>query len=177
MTSSPSSTSARIVKNMIGLPPGTTTTCSGPPVDRRASRMTYSAITWRNSGRRLRRAVVRLALASASMPASTDVRRGVEVGFADLQVDHAAALRLERLGAHQHLERAFGSKAAHAFRQCDPTRWTRTRHTGPLPSTSLAASGCALAGTDAHTRTSRLEHVNRPEYRPQSDSREGLHAS
>ncbi len=50
MTSSPSSISASMVKNMIGLPPGTTTTSSGDTCTPRV-RLTYSAMVWRSSGK------------------------------------------------------------------------------------------------------------------------------
>jgi hypothetical protein len=43
------------------------------------------------------------------------VGRSGEIGFADLQVDHAAALRFEGAGSYQNIEGGFDSDAAHSF--------------------------------------------------------------
>ena len=104
MTSSPSSISARIGKKMIGLPPGTTHTFSGPTVMPRVS-LTCFASTSRKSGISLRRPVMRPALIERLLGRLDDVLRRVEIGLADLQVNDAAALRLQRAGLHQNLER------------------------------------------------------------------------
>ena len=41
--------------------------------------------------------------------------RSREIGLADLQVDHAAALRFQRTGAHQDVESRFDADAGHSF--------------------------------------------------------------
>ncbi len=61
-----------------------------------------------------RGAVVRLAVGPGLAAGVDDVARRREVGLADLQVDDAAARRLERLGAREHLEGGFRTQAVEA---------------------------------------------------------------
>ena len=63
----------------------------------------------------LRRAVMRPALVERFLGRFHDVRRSREIGFADLQVDHTAALRFQRAGAYQNIEGGFEYEAAHSF--------------------------------------------------------------
>ena len=89
-TSSPSSTSARMAKNMIGFPPGVTTTCSG-----RTSMPRLRATSSAMASRKLRdtggRGVVRVPVAQRLAPGLDDVGRRIEVGLADLEVDDLAS--------------------------------------------------------------------------------------
>ena len=103
-------------KKMIGLPPGTTETCSGPTRMPRV-RLTYAAIASRSSGRPCGGAVVRPALVERLLGGFHDVARGGEIGLADLQVDDVLALRFQRAGPHQHIEGGFHPDAVHAFRE------------------------------------------------------------
>ena len=50
-------------------------------------------------------------------PGLDDMRRGQEIGLADAEIDDRLALRLERLGARQHLERRLGAERTHPRRQ------------------------------------------------------------
>jgi hypothetical protein len=43
-----------------------------------------------------------------------DVARCIEIGFADLQMNNVAALRLERFRFHQHFECGLRTKSRHA---------------------------------------------------------------
>ena len=58
-----------------------------------------------------RGAVARVAVAQRLRGGVHDVRRGVDARLADLEVQHLAALGLERLGAGQHLEGGLGAEA------------------------------------------------------------------
>jgi hypothetical protein len=65
----------------------------------------------------LRRAVVRPATVQRLFGRLDDVRRGREVGLADLQVHHAPPLRFQRAGLHQHIEGRLDPDATHPFCQ------------------------------------------------------------
>ena len=114
MTSSPGSSSASMGKKMMGLPPGTTETCCGPTGMPRV-RETCAAMASRKSGWPCGGAVVRPALVERLLGRFDDVGRSGEIGFADFQVNHAAALRFQRPGSHQNIESRFDSDAAHSF--------------------------------------------------------------
>src|SRR5450759_4014046 len=43
-----------------------------------------------------------------------DIARRIEIGFADLEVNDVATLRLQRFRLHQHFERSFSAETRHA---------------------------------------------------------------
>ena len=71
-----------------------------------------AAAASRRTGQPRRLAVVGLAGANRGDPRLGHVRRRLEVGLADLEVDDVAARRLERAGAGEDGERALGAEAA-----------------------------------------------------------------
>ena len=73
-----------------------------------------------------------LPITVGSVEGAVLVRWSVEIGFADLQVDHAAALRFERPGSYQDIEGGFDSDAAHSFCEFHDG----LRQTGPPTSNS-----------------------------------------
>src|SRR5262249_14332187 len=104
-----------IVKNMIGLAPGVTTTCSADTETPRVSLMCF-AIASRSSGSPARRAVVRGARIERTLGGGLDVLGRVEVGLSDLEVHDLLALALQRPRAREHLERRFRSQPSHPLR-------------------------------------------------------------
>ena len=93
MTSSPGSTRAISAKDMTGLAPGVTTTCSGldldPPAPAEVGRDGLAEAGHARRGR-----VVRVPVSERRCAASTMFARRVEVGLAEVEVDDvAAALR------------------------------------------------------------------------------------
>ena len=58
---------------------------------------------------------MRPALVERALGRVADVDRRVEVGLADLEVDHVVALRLPRAGAGRRLEGSLGADADHAL--------------------------------------------------------------
>ena len=89
-----------------------TKTCAGStanPLRADAS----AAIASRSAGRPGERRVVGRPGVERSLGRLADVRRRVEIGLADLQVDDRATLRLERAGAGGDLEGALGAEGAH----------------------------------------------------------------
>ena len=76
----------------------------------------YSAMASRKSGKPGRRTVAGPALVQRLLRRVLDVLRRRKVGLADFQVDDVLALRFERAGALQHLERGLDPDPRHAFR-------------------------------------------------------------
>jgi hypothetical protein len=98
-----------MTKNMIGFPPGVTTTRSGStagPRDVAGNRCAQL----RQAGRRI---VVGVALLERRRRGVDDVGRRIEVWLADLEMNDLAALCLERLCAGEHLKRCLGAEARH----------------------------------------------------------------
>ena len=83
------------------------------------------------------RRVVRLALVERALGRGADVGRRVEIGLADLEIDHRPALGRERAGAGADLEGALGADGAHAGRDAPGLG---DGHGGP-PCPTAAASG------------------------------------
>ncbi len=48
-----------------------------------------------------------------------DVARGIEIGFADLEMNDVAALCLQRSRLHQYFERGLGAETRHAFGEAE----------------------------------------------------------
>ena len=96
MKSSPGSSSALNVFQMIGFAPGPTTTLSAfhSGVDPR-KRLAYSAIASRSDEQPARRRVVRVVVVERVDRGLLDMLGRVEVGFADLHVHDAAPARFE----------------------------------------------------------------------------------
>ena len=61
-----------------------------------------------------RRDVVRVAFVHRVLRGRDDVRRSLEVGLPDLEVDDVLPLGLQRLGLRQDFERGLGSQTGHA---------------------------------------------------------------
>jgi hypothetical protein len=81
-----------MMKNMIGLAPGVTTTFSAP------------------------HGMPRSAFQRVDRGLANEARR-VEVGLADFEMNDLLPLLFERARALQHLERGLGSQATHALRE------------------------------------------------------------
>ena len=75
---------------MIGLPPGTTHTCSGPTLISARLR-DVSRDRFAQFGQALRWSVMRPALIQRSLGSLDDVVGGREIGLADFKVDYVAA--------------------------------------------------------------------------------------
>ena len=67
-------------------------------------------------GKALRGAVMRPAFVQRFLGSFHNVGRRREIGLADLQMDNALALRLQRARSDQHIEGRFDPDAAHSFR-------------------------------------------------------------
>ena len=116
MTSSPDSINARIVKKIMGLPPGTTTTSSletGTP----RVRLTYSAMAWRKLRQTGRRAVVSPTFAESFDPSLDYVRRCIKIGLANLEVDDFFALLFKGARPIENFKGGFSTKPRHAAGQ------------------------------------------------------------
>ena len=113
MTSSPSSIKARMVKKMIGFPPGNDNyfVAADFHAARTADVFRESLPQIRQSGRR---SIMRPAFAKRIHACIDHVRRRIEVGLADLQMNDVLALTLQRARFVQYLERGFGAQARHA---------------------------------------------------------------
>ena len=70
------------------------------------------------------------------------MRRGVDARLADLEVQHLAALRLERAGAGQHLEGGLGAEAGECV--CERRGQGAKVIGGPELSTSGCAASCRV---------------------------------
>ena len=101
---------------MIGLPPGVTTTLAGT-VGRAARAVEVVGDGLSQIGLAGGGAVVGPAVADGADAGLADVAGGVEIGFADLEVDDVAALRFQRAGADEDFERGFGAEPLHAGRE------------------------------------------------------------
>ena len=106
-------------------------------------------------GKALRRAVVRPAVVQRLFGRFDDVRRRGEIGLADFQVHHAAALRFERAGLHQHIEGRFDPDATHPFCQFHGIHAFVKYGTPLRSSTSTTRSSIA-------TRSPKMRPVTRP---------------
>ncbi len=69
---------------------------------------------FRHSGRRV---VVRVAVMQCIHGGIDDVRRRIEIGFADLQVDDVSTLPLQRPGSYQDFKRRFRTQLRHPLGQ------------------------------------------------------------
>ena len=99
---------------MIGLPPGTTRHVLRAHLNAAGAR-DVRGDGFAQFGLALGGTVVGPALVERLLGGFDDVRRGREIGLADFQVDHAAALRFQRTGAHQDVEGRFDADAGHSF--------------------------------------------------------------
>ena len=105
-----------MVKKMIGLPPGTTTTSSGVTLMPRELETSCGdgLAQFRQSGGG---AVMGVAFAQRVDTGFDDVGGRVHVGLADFEMDNVSSLPLEGAGANQHLEGGFRSQPRHALGQ------------------------------------------------------------
>ena len=111
MISAPGSPNIRIAKNMVTLPPGTMTIRSGIDLDAvAAGHVGRHRLAQRQDA--VRRRVAVMAVAQRLDRGLDDVRRRLEVGLADAEVDDATALAL------QVVARASTSKAVSVPRRC-----------------------------------------------------------
>ena len=105
-----------MVKNIMGLAPGVMTTLSaGDRYSARCRDLCCYALPHLRQSRR--RSVVRVAVREGVAAGLDDVRRRIEVGLADLQMDHVHPLGLQPSSLCQHLEGGLGTQATHPFGQ------------------------------------------------------------
>jgi RNA polymerase sigma-70 factor (ECF subfamily) len=114
----------------------------------------------------LRRAVMGPALIERFLGCFDDVGRSGEIGFADLQVDHAAALGFERVGAYQDIEGGFDSDAAHSF--CEFHSNYQAYQASPR---AIESVGKGWAGCPAPTLDSTFSGFQRHQFRTRGNSR------
>jgi hypothetical protein len=113
-----------IVKNMMGLAPGVTTTSSGDTAMPRVLRDRLAQLRQPRGW-----AVVGRAGVERLLRRFLDMCGRVEIGLADLQVDDLASGALELARAGQYLERRLGSEPGHSWGDVheDPPRGVQPR--------------------------------------------------
>lgn len=120
MTSSPSSTSARMEKD------DWLTTGNNDHFVRRNVQAARVAYVLRNDFAQLHQTgrwpVMREALMQSVTTRVDDVARRIKIGFADLEVNDVAPLRLQRFRFHKHLERSLGAEPRHALGETEFVR-------------------------------------------------------
>ena len=123
MISAPGSPNIRMAKNIVTLPPGTTSTCVGRDLDAVAAvQIGRHRLAQRQDA--VGRRVAVMAVGQRLAPGLDDVLGGREIGLADAEIDDRAALRRQRVGARQHLECGLGAEhrhpAGHLQHACSP---------------------------------------------------------
>ena len=109
-------TSAMRLKNMIGLPPGTTTTSSGDTlVLRLAADFIRNCLT--QFGQSRTRTVVCIAVVQGVHCRIDDVRRSIEIGLANFQVNDISALCFQGSRLYQNFKGSFRAQPRHALGQ------------------------------------------------------------
>ena len=131
-----------MVKKRNGLAPLATSVALGGDVHAAAARQLGGG-RLAQLGDARRRAVVRLPRPQRRDPRLGDVRRRVEVGLADLEVDDVAPRALHRARLGEHGERRLRAQPGHAGGQLARVRLGRT-HRRPSCQTS-ASSAAAIS--------------------------------
>ena len=119
-----------MLKNMMGLPPGTTTTSSGRDLDVAAGG-DFIGNGLPQLGQARRRPVMRVAVMQGVAGRFDDVRRSVEIGLADFQVNNVSALLFQGARLYQNFKGGFRAQARHAARQAKFCLgcWSHIMHT------------------------------------------------
>ena len=105
-----------MVKKMMGLPPGTTTTSSERELHAaRLGNIVGNGLA--QVGQAGRRSVVRITQVQRVNGRFHDVLGRVEIGLADFEMDDVLALLLQGAGTDQNFKSGLGAKTRHALGQ------------------------------------------------------------
>src|SRR5215213_9945447 len=101
--------------------------------------------------------------ANSFHPGLTDIGRCVEIGFADLEVNHVPTLGFERPSTDQDFERRFCPEALHSGRESHLTTFNFTfACTITIWTARAAGLGCKHNGGTGSHRAGLARGLNRP---------------